>query len=155
MRIRHFDGGHTAGARATDAANRTGGNLDHINRLHRQLVGGGPAQPDTCWTSTGATACRPSTVSEGFNDYPTITHLKDGNQGHGKRLDVQGFRHSGVGDTGPSNSQATDHSITTAEYPAAVTNLSFWYRGNRDRLFVDPECRRAMRPGGRNSITFR
>ena len=69
----------------------------------------------------------PTTVSEGFDGYPGVT--------------PQGWTIENIGSayTADSSSglnipavclEATGHAITTPIYPAAVTNLSFWYRGS-------------------------
>ena len=115
-------------------------------RAHAQLTPP-TAQAATSITSTGFTAnwsavdgatgymldvyrCDgepPITVSEGFNDYPTI-------KPEGWEFNNAGGYYDSLDSSGESprsiKLSATGHSITTAEYPAAVTNLSFWYKGN-------------------------
>lgn len=70
----------------------------------------------------------PTTVCEGFNDYPTSTPT--GWEINNKKSDAAYTSAANSGAAVPSvKLSATGHAIITAEYPAAVTNLSFWCKG--------------------------
>lgn len=116
-------------------------------RAHAQLTPP-TAQAATSITSTGFTAnwsavggatgymldvyrydgVLPTTVCEGFNDYPTSTPT--GWEINNKKSDAAYTSAANSGAAVPSvKLSATGHAIITAEYPAAVTNLSFWCKG--------------------------
>ena len=70
----------------------------------------------------------PTTVREGFDGYPTNAPPA------GWTITNSGGSYTSAANSGQAIPSvqlgATDHAITTPMYPAAVTNLSFWYKGN-------------------------
>lgn len=69
----------------------------------------------------------PTVVHEGFDGYPGVTPA-------GWTIRNSGGTYTGGGNFGQASPsvrlEASGHAITTAVFSAAVTNLSFWYKGN-------------------------